>query len=247
MAVSHVYLLAHKELPVFKIGKANSIMGRAGSLGMREFDIAKSMGLRVASSGEANTLERMLHSIFATHKVHPQRIKEAMNQTSGHTEWFSNDCMARLKEFLGHIKDLVPYEEMDVEAIESGAVVQLNFDMPETNHYSLKALVATMPGISMRKFIVMAIGGKMAEVATPQECISGTSKERSIADLYKLPDDAPAWLDPRVMKQLNFDLLEARHCELKALVLTMPSMSVRKFIVMAIEREIANTRCARES
>lgn len=46
----------------------------------------------------------------------------------------------------------------------------------------------------------------------------------------------------RVMKQLNFDLTERQHLALKALVATMPAMSVRKFLVAATLEKMERVR-----
>ena len=54
------------------------------------------------------------------------------------------------------------------------------------------------------------------------------------------PDPAAPALNPRVMKQLNFDLSEPEHHQLKQVVESMSGrMSIRKFIVAAIREKIA--------
>ena len=76
---------------------------------------------------------------------------------------------------------------------------------------------------------------------TPQEFVSGSPLERSLATpeppAPAQPAPLPPELNPRVMKQLNFDLPETEHHALKVLVASMPNMSVRKFIVAAIREK----------
>lgn len=54
-------------------------------------------------------------------------------------------------------------------------------------------------------------------------------------------DDVLA-LNPRVMRQLNIDVPETLHYELRSLVDTMPRMSMRKFVLEAIAEKMTRTR-----
>jgi hypothetical protein len=91
---------------------------------------------------------------------------------------------------------------------------------------------------------------RFSKPKTPQDFVSGSAFERSLADpepqtmpepvaaAQPAPPAPPAQeLNPRVMKQLNFDLPETEHHALKVLVASMPNMSVRKFIVAAIREK----------
>lgn len=53
---------------------------------------------------------------------------------------------------------------------------------------------------------------------------------------------AGASLHPRVMKQVNFDMPETDHFELKRLVDSIPRMTMRTFILEAIRHEITRVR-----
>jgi hypothetical protein len=73
--------------------------------------------------------------------------------------------------------------------------------------------------------------------------VSGSALER----MQRLPAtlEAPSAplvtepeLNPRIMKQVNFDMPEPEHYRLKRLVDAMPSMSMRKFILAAIKEKM---------
>lgn len=49
-------------------------------------------------------------------------------------------------------------------------------------------------------------------------------------------------LNPRVMRQVNIDVPETLHHDLRSLVDTMPKMSMRKFILEAIAEKMTRTR-----
>lgn len=49
-------------------------------------------------------------------------------------------------------------------------------------------------------------------------------------------------LSSRVMKQINFDMPETEHHDLKSLVMTMPNMSLRKFYLQAVREKMARVR-----
>lgn len=89
---------------------------------------------------------------------------------------------------------------------------------------------------------------RFSKPKTPQDFVSGSPLERSLATLEPAapaqPEPQPQELNPRVMKQLNFDLPEPEHHALKALVASMPNMSVRKFIVAAIREKSERVRGA---
>lgn len=52
----------------------------------------------------------------------------------------------------------------------------------------------------------------------------------------------PPELNPRVMRQVNIDVPETLHWELQQLVKTMPDMSMRKFILLALDAEMTRVR-----
>ena len=82
---------------------------------------------------------------------------------------------------------------------------------------------------------------RFSKPKTAQDFVSNSPFERSLA----MPEPVapaelappPQELNPRVMKQLNFDLPETEHHALKVLVASMPNMSMRKFIVAAIREK----------
>jgi len=113
-SASHVYLLAHRTANLVKIGKANSIISRASSLCLDDFDLSKSIGLKVKTEREAFELERMLHTVFKSYRLQVEQVSSILNHSSGMTEWFSSDCMGRAQEFLSHINDMVPFERVEV-------------------------------------------------------------------------------------------------------------------------------------
>ena len=113
---SNVYMLAHRTANLVKIGKANSIISRAASLRLDDFDLSKSIGLQVKTERDAFDLERILHTVFKTHRLSVAQVSGTLNHDSGMTEWFSSDCMGRAQEFLAHINDMVPFKQMDVIA-----------------------------------------------------------------------------------------------------------------------------------
>lgn len=47
-----------------------------------------------------------------------------------------------------------------------------------------------------------------------------------------------ASLNPRIKKQLNLEISEVLHCELKQLVATMPGMSMQRFVIETIEEKM---------
>jgi hypothetical protein len=58
------------------------------------------------------------------------------------------------------------------------------------------------------------------------------------------PDLFAEPLNPRIMKQVNFDMPEPDHFELKRLVDSIPRMSLRKFILEAIYEKIERLRAS---
>lgn len=52
-------------------------------------------------------------------------------------------------------------------------------------------------------------------------------------------------LNPRIMRQVNIDVPETLHYELRELVDTMPKMSMRKFILEAIAEKMERVRAGR--
>lgn len=82
---------------------------------------------------------------------------------------------------------------------------------------------------------------RFSKPKTAQDFVSSSPFELSLAMPEPVepatPAPQPPELNPRVMKQLNFDLPEPEHHALKVLVASMPNMSVRKFIVAAIREK----------
>lgn len=93
---------------------------------------------------------------------------------------------------------------------------------------------------------------RFSKPKTAQDFVSGSAFERSLADPepQTMPEPVAAAqpappaqeLNPRVMKQLNFDLPETEHHALKVLVASMPDMSMRKFIVAAIREKVERVK-----
>lgn len=57
----------------------------------------------------------------------------------------------------------------------------------------------------------------------------------------------PAYLDPRVMKQVNFDMPETDHYRLKTLVDSIPGMSLRRFLLEAAHEKMERVLASRKS
>jgi hypothetical protein len=109
---SHIYVLAHKDQPRFKIGKANDILNRARTLGLSDIDFARSFGLRVASEREAHRIERTLHRVFDR-----WRLPTQPGSRGGATEWFADTCRERLEAFIESNQDLLGFTQVDLTSL----------------------------------------------------------------------------------------------------------------------------------
>lgn len=93
---------------------------------------------------------------------------------------------------------------------------------------------------------------RFSKPKTAQDFVSGSPFERSLSmpepqqqpEPKFLPQPVPPAheLNPRVMKQLNFDLPETEHYALKMLVASMPNMSMRRFLVAAVMEKMQRER-----
>lgn len=95
----YVYLLQHATEPRFKIGKANDIKHRISSLGGREqFNLAKSLYLKLADSHHSIEIERMLHITFKKWNLPVKNIP----YYDGYTEQFSMECFDLVVNFINN-------------------------------------------------------------------------------------------------------------------------------------------------
>ena len=87
----------------------------------------------------------------------------------------------------------------------------------------------------------------------PEEFISGAKTAVSLEE-GRAVESAPPQptlvearpdLNPRIMRQVNIDVPETLHYELRELVDTMPKMSMRKFILEAIAEKMQSVRAGR--
>lgn len=113
--MSFVYFLLHRDGALVKIGKADSILNRATSLGIKELDLKKSFGFKLASNNNAFKLEKTLHFLFDSYRIHPDLIKEKVNHSDGLTEWFNVACLLRLPSLIDSFGGLFPLERVEVE------------------------------------------------------------------------------------------------------------------------------------
>lgn len=104
---AHVYVLAHKRFPRFKIGKAIDIATRSKALGADEFDFSRSAAVVLATEAEAFRLEQNLHQLFARWRVSPDHVLTDGGARDGYTEWFEAACRDRLDQYLETNLDLL--------------------------------------------------------------------------------------------------------------------------------------------
>ena len=84
--------------------------------------------------------------------------------------------------------------------------------------------------------------------APPKAAPTPTPRPPAVERPQRVPLPAPDMLteqlNPRVMKQVNFDMAEPDHYELKQLVDSIPKMSLRKFILEAVKEKMERLRIA---
>ncbi|WP_137917194.1 GIY-YIG nuclease family protein [Hydrogenophaga sp. 2FB] len=101
---SHIYILAHKSEPRFKIGKANNIFHRARSIGLDEFDLKASIAIEAATEKAALDIEKSLHRLFVKWRLKSELVSA---DQGGATEWFDEACRSRLEGFIESNLDLL--------------------------------------------------------------------------------------------------------------------------------------------
>jgi DNA-directed RNA polymerase subunit F len=114
---SHVYVLAHKNEPRIKIGKANDILERVRTLGLSMFDLERSFGLQVQSERDAFRIEGALHRFFDDWRL------PKVDDTEGATEWFKADCRIDLEAFLDGSQHILHFTRVDVGALRKAELV----------------------------------------------------------------------------------------------------------------------------
>lgn len=107
---AYVYILPHIEHQRFKIGKANDVHRRMGSIG-DVFDLSQSKSIKLNNADAAYNLERALHRCFDKWRIPALEIAEQDGgKLSGYTEWFQSGCLTKLLSFVESNKELFDYD-----------------------------------------------------------------------------------------------------------------------------------------
>lgn len=116
-----LYLIPHKTRPLFKIGVAKDLIARLSGIedvaprylatSARWIDAASIQGLRFKSYKETIELETTLHRLF-DYAREPVDGLCADLPFCGRTEWFKQECYARLMDLLDHVFDLLQAEHV---------------------------------------------------------------------------------------------------------------------------------------
>lgn len=111
---SFIYILQHKTSPIIKIGKADNVSLRASQIG--SIDPSRSFSVSVANRAVFD-LEKILHKTFKAWKLTPSDAITHGANIDGSTEWFRDECKARLISFLESNQDLYP---CDITTLNKG-------------------------------------------------------------------------------------------------------------------------------
>lgn len=123
---SHVYVLKSRSCDLVKIGKANSVLERVKAFGIESIDISCSYALCLKSAQDAVHLEKTLHRTFRKWAVSKSEALDKGVGRDGATEWFSGDCLDRLREYLVSNADLLGFTMLPSSVLL--AVIQEHMD-----------------------------------------------------------------------------------------------------------------------
>lgn len=92
---SYTYLMPHRTLPCFKIGKSDDPLLRASRIGRGVFNIRRAKVVSMRDAKDARALEKSLHLLFRQFSYSSSELPN-----SGASEWFDIKCLDGVLRFI---------------------------------------------------------------------------------------------------------------------------------------------------
>jgi Fe2+ transport system protein B len=96
--IAYVYLIKHKRLDVFKVGKSINIVKRVYFMSISEFDVDSCIALELKSESEARKLESNFKRDLKQFNIPIKEASHYLRTSTGHSEWFLDVAWSSLEE-----------------------------------------------------------------------------------------------------------------------------------------------------